>query len=85
MNHVPDAPYIQNYMGTGEEYPKPYNRELERLETRLETLQSEQKDVKGFECLPYDRKEEIIDYYDIEIASCKRDIEYQEGKNAQTI
>lgn len=80
MNRVPDAPYIQNYMGTGEEYPKPYNRELERLETRLENLQNERRDIKRFECLAYDLKEEIIDYYDTEIASCKLDIEHQEDK-----
>lgn len=82
MNHVPDPPYVQNYMGTGEEYPKPYNGELERLETRLETLQNERRDIEGLECLSYNLKEEIIDYYDTEIASCKLDIKYQEDKNA---
>ena len=38
---VPDAPYIQNYMGAGEEYPERYNPRLERERERLLELQEQ--------------------------------------------
>lgn len=78
---VPDAPYIQNYMGTGEECPEQYNPRLERERERLLELQ-EQLETEQNESSWNSRREELIDFLENEIADCKRNIEYYEGIGA---
>ena len=82
MMHIADAPYIQNYIGTGEEYPGPYSPELERLEERLEMLQNEREDIKALECLPEEDKADLLKFYDCKIEACLSEIENREGKHA---
>lgn len=76
MNNIPDAPYIQNYMATGEEYPKPYNRELERLKERLTMLEDERQALDDLMGLSFDIKEDAIEHYNREIRECEREISF---------
>lgn len=75
---IPDAPYIRNYMLTGEEYPRRRGVALEEAEERLTLLEDERRDVEELEGLSLDLKEDVLDYYDNEIRACERAITYFE-------
>ncbi|MDY3750536.1 hypothetical protein [Christensenella minuta] len=55
------------------------NPQLEREEERLSGLEAELFAVNELEFLAFDLKDEMKEYYENEIAACKRNINYFEG------
>ena len=76
---ITDPPYISNCMATGEEYPGRYRPRLEEIEELMYLLEDERRDVEDLECLSVDLKEDVLDYYDVEIRACEREIAYHEN------
>ncbi len=61
------------------EATKAVDPRLEREEERLSELEAELFAVTELELLSFDLKDEMKDYYENEIAACKRNINYFEG------
>lgn len=76
---IGDAPYIRNYMATGEEYPRELCARQEEAEERLYMLEDERRDVEEFMGLSIELKEDVLDHYDTEIRECERTIAYFEN------
>lgn len=77
---VADAPYITNYMATGEEYPKPYSKQREEMEDALITLEDELRTIEELEQLSEPIKTDLIEFYETRILNCKEDIENMEDR-----
>ncbi|MEG0785408.1 MAG: hypothetical protein RR389_08295 [Christensenella sp.] len=76
---IEDAPYIKNYMLTGEENPRFCGERLEEIDERLTALMDERREVEEFVWIDADIRDDVLNDYDTQIRGCERIMEYYES------